>query len=476
MAIEIEDLVGLNRTSVLDLPIVDGHDTARHLLASAGGRQLALAGMHHSQGGHTVVHEGRVLLTEAMNHRIALDVATRTVTVDAGVTWAELHRVLFAAQPKLCPSVHQSSPHFTVGGSISVNCHGRDPRAGPVSTTVRSLRVLCGNGQELQASADENPDLFRAVIGGYGACGLILQATLQVGQDQWLQQSAERMGLPYLAQRLRGLAAAPDAHLFYAWLECTTLPKAGSGLANANPVFFDHALCVQYTPSAPSGPDALEEQGWGISEMMRAAWAAARVDQGMRTRIWQELNEEFLPDHNPPKRRINWMRASVDFASQRTATRCDILVEFFLPVDEQIEWRIRELGSLAAQHRMNVLSATVRLIQPDTVNPFLSYCAGRPMVSVAMDVDIATSPDADGHRAPDGRARAWAVASMRYVLEQDGSYYLPYFRFADRDLFRATYSRHGASWQQQQDAIRKYNPDKRFWNSFLADYLDPDKA
>jgi decaprenylphospho-beta-D-ribofuranose 2-oxidase len=487
MAIEIEDLVGLNRTPVRDMPIVDSHATAQALWKQADGARLSVAGMHHSQGGHTVFAQGRVLLTETMNERITLDTTARTVTVDAGVTWAELHRVLFHANPKLCPRVHQSSPHFTVGGSISVNCHGRDPHAGPVATTVRSLSVLCGDGTVRTASRTENLDLFRAVVGGYGACGLILTATLDVVADQWLEQVSEPLGLEALSKKLLQLAAggadAENVKLFYAWLRCP--PPAPASVPDADvedETFFFHALGVEYRPASASGPDLLEDHGWGISEMMRAAWSAARVDTGMRARIWQELMNEFTTHTAarpwPCKRRINWMRASVDFSSQRDALRSDILMEFFLPLDGDLEHRIRQLGALAARRRVNVLSATVRLVQPDssTQGPYLSYCAGRPMVCVAMDVDIATGPDAKGVRVPDQRATHWANASIRYVLDQGGSYYLPYFGFADRAPFREAYGRHGASWQLQQEAIRKYNPEKRFWNSFLDKYLDPDKA
>lgn len=483
MSIELEDLVGLNRTEVLDLPIVDSHATASSLLDQPGSVPLSIAGMHHSQGGHTVVQHGRVLLTEGMNERIEVHPNGDSVTVDAGVTWAEMHHVLF--KDRLCPIVHQSSPHFTVGGSISVNCHGRDPHAGPISTTVRNLTVLCGDRNPLEASASENTNLFRAVIGGYGSCGLILRATLDVRKDQWLEQVGEPKRLSTLADKLRdlaaGTAAGNEVELFYAWLCCVPPIKGSGGTGGPRgPYFYDDALAVEYRPTNAGGmPDTLENQGWGMSEMMRAAWSAARVDRGMRVRVWQDLLNEFTTRTGttpwPRKRRINWMRSSVDFASQRDDRRSDILLEYFLPVDSQIEERIETIGGIFLRHQANILSTTLRLVRPDRALPYLAYCAEQPMICMAIDVDIATERDATGRRSPGADARTWIHEATHYVLGQGGTYYLPYFGFADLDTFRKAYGRNGASWQSQQQAIQTYNPQKRFWSNFLDQYLDPNR-
>jgi FAD/FMN-containing dehydrogenase len=475
MAIEIEDLVGLNRTPVLDMPIVDGEAMAERLLQAATTAQpLSLAGMRHSQGGHTMVDKGRMLLTATMDQAITLAGDRQSVTVEAGVTWSELHSVL--APEGLCPKVHQSSPHFTIGGSISVNCHGRDPRHGPISTTVRSMRVLCGDGRKLTASPSENPDLFRAVIGGYGSCGLILSATLDVVPNVMLEQHGTRTRLQDLAKDLCELALRQgdyrDAQLFFGWLCCVTGQRAGRAYA-----FYDNALAVQYlAPKTTVPPTAqLQEDAWGESEMLRAGWAAARSDVDMRVRAWQELETEFVTKlpHKPPKTktRVNWMRASVDFSGERDGSRCDVLLEYFLPADNgpSLQERILQLGAIFRKHDANVLSTTLRLVRPDTAAPYLAYCADAPMACVAIDVEIDTAPSAGGApgREPDAAARAWIGEATDYVLKEGGTYYLPYFGFADRPTFQKAYPR----WSQQAAAILDYNRQKRIWNSFLQRYF-----
>jgi FAD/FMN-containing dehydrogenase len=63
---------------------------------------------------------GWVLDTRPMN-RIALDRAAGVVRVGAGTTWRELIPVLNAAG--FSPKIMQSNHDFSIGGSLSVNCH-----------------------------------------------------------------------------------------------------------------------------------------------------------------------------------------------------------------------------------------------------------------------------------------------------------------------------------------------------------------
>jgi FAD/FMN-containing dehydrogenase len=65
-----------------------------------------------------------------------------------------------------------------------VNAHGIDPMPGPVAPTVRSLRVMLSTGEVVKASPAENPELFRHVLGGYGLFGVILDADLDVTDNE----------------------------------------------------------------------------------------------------------------------------------------------------------------------------------------------------------------------------------------------------------------------------------------------------
>lgn len=80
--------------------------------------------------------------------------------------------------------VMQSQNIFTVGGSLSVNVHGRDIRHEALIDTVDSFRLLMADGTVRNVSREENAELFPYVIGGYGLFGVILDVTLKLTDDE----------------------------------------------------------------------------------------------------------------------------------------------------------------------------------------------------------------------------------------------------------------------------------------------------
>jgi decaprenylphospho-beta-D-ribofuranose 2-oxidase len=212
MPITIDDSLGLNRVELQSMPIANAPADIANIVDRAAPTSISVVGSRHSQGGHTVANHGVAILTEPMNRVFvnydASGIAV-SVTAQAGATWNVLHAVL--APLGYAPLVQQSSPHFTVGGSISVNCHGRDPRQGPLSTCVQSMEVLVpGEGQKTTHPGDE---LFKAVVGGYGSAGIILTATLRIGPNVPMRQQAKEMPLSDYAQKLLAMQASTAARL-----------------------------------------------------------------------------------------------------------------------------------------------------------------------------------------------------------------------------------------------------------------------
>ena len=145
----------------------------------AGSRDLKVAarGQGHSTYGRAMVDGGVVLDMSAMNriHHVHSD---RT-TVEAGATWS---KVLSATLPRgLTPPVLTNYLELSVGGTLAVGgIGGTTFRYGMQTDNVLELRVVTGDGRELTSSPSTNSDLFDAVRGGLGQCGVITQATLRL--------------------------------------------------------------------------------------------------------------------------------------------------------------------------------------------------------------------------------------------------------------------------------------------------------
>jgi hypothetical protein len=195
----------------------------------------------------------------------------------------------------------------------------------------------------------------------------------------------------------------------------------------------------------------------------------------MRKRVWDELVRWHREGDDARVRtatRNDWLRAPVSFTEYVGAQTTDILQEYFVPRD-RLEPMVESLRALftASAAWVNVLSTTLRLVRSDN-ETVLSYCPGEARVCIAVDAEVRTVGDAPARRDLDPRVKETLRTAIGHALELGGSYYLPYFRVADRATFERAYPGHA----RMQQAIDRYNPKvggrRRYWNGFLQACFD----
>ena len=135
--------------------------------ARASHLKVSLAGARHSQGGQSYVTNGIVLDMKGYCQVLHINPSTRIMTVESGATWDHVQAA--ANQKNFAVEVMQSSNIFTIGGSLSVNAHGRDPHYGSIVNSTIAFRLLTSDGIVKNVSREENSQLFQLVIGGYGS-------------------------------------------------------------------------------------------------------------------------------------------------------------------------------------------------------------------------------------------------------------------------------------------------------------------
>ena len=478
MGMRIDDLTGLNSELVASMPVVFDISAAKAAASDDQAGPMSVAGMRHCQGGHTVSPGGRTALTTASMNRIGTPRAVANqpwaalVEVEAGATWGELHQVL--GPFGYAPMIQQSSADFSIGGSLSVNCHSRDPRWGPLVDSVEDITVLTGIKDQatgdlitVTASRSQNDDLFKAALGGYGACGFILSVTLRVVENRMLRyvgDACARTLDEYVAhaQTLLAQTGGP-VQLHYAWFNCVR----GSLYANALVTdFIDEGGPVPQT-------DGYAEEPWGQDEFLRAGWSAARKSpRFFRGIVWNELLERHTTPSETGKdhvaTRINWLRSAVSFTGYRGHTDTEVLQEYFVPVSRAAELMLMLRKLFRQSKAVNVLSTTLRVVRADK-STVLSYCPENRMC-VAVDMAVPTVVS-NGQNFIHPEALACLSDAIEAALACGGSFYLPYYKVATVEQFARAYPNHGTL----RTAMNKYNPlqdgRRRFWNNFLARYL-----
>lgn len=502
MAFTHIDLIGLNQYEMLDAPIVADQAELIGLAESSkkDGHAMAVAGMRHSQGGHTALDDskhGRMVFTEAMAPSIQVAANRKIVKVNAGATWSDLH---FELGPLgLAPLVHQSSPHFSIGGSLSVDCHGREVREGALSNTVESITVLThkvGVLTSTTASRKTNPDLFFAALGGYGACGLIMDATLRVTDNIMLTKFGYRTKSlsdlnNYLKRASKGKSkdSDQDIHMFYAWMNVSTDQNA----------HLTEAMVYEYIeipmPNHSMRSNYFKDEKWATTEAMRAAWVAGRRDKMLRGKLFEEISK--MTKGNPDaggSYLINFLREEISFTGTKgDANDVDLLQEFFIPLPKIDEF-LKQLKILlpANDPQIEVLSCTLRVIQPPKAEygqPLLSYAyrgqnhpKTTPMVSIALEIKVPkerqVSPITFYPKFVVSNDAATVIQKIiNLALQLEGSYYLPYYQVATLEQFKAAYPNH-SEWKKQADVwnpVAKHGEargQRLFNNQFLEIYLN----
>src|SRR6266436_3179980 len=179
-----DDVSRLNKTQVAEIWDIPGdpqkgEDQLRELLlkAQASHLHVSIAGARHSMGGQTI-YPGGIAINMLPFKGMKLDEDKNLLHVQAGAKWADV--IPYLDQHGRSVAVMQSDNSFTVGGSLSVNCHGWQYGRPPIASTVESFRLMKADGSVLRCSRSENKELFSLALGGYGLFGVILDADLRV--------------------------------------------------------------------------------------------------------------------------------------------------------------------------------------------------------------------------------------------------------------------------------------------------------
>ena len=134
-------------------------------------------GNGHSYGDVCLNSEGLLLDARGLDHFIAFDSAEGILRCESGVMLGE---ILAITVPRgWFPPVVPGTRFVTIGGAIANDIHGKNHHtAGTFGCHVRCLELLRSDGQRLRCSPSENPEWFRATIGGLGLTGLIIWAEI----------------------------------------------------------------------------------------------------------------------------------------------------------------------------------------------------------------------------------------------------------------------------------------------------------
>lgn len=405
--------------------------------------RIAVGGGRYSMGGQTAVAMGLHLDMRRMNRPISIDRHKRIARVQAGMRWRDLQDVL----DPLDLAVHtmQSYANFTVGGSVSVNAHGRYVGNGPVGHSVRALQLVLADGSIVEASRSAYPDLFRAAIGGYGAVGVITEVELDLAANCRIERLVQAVPL--------------DAYPAYFTRSVRADPACVMHNADLLPPHFDAPVAVSWHRTAKPLTEAarLSPRGQASAWHQSVMFAVTELPGGLD--FYREVVHPLLR----ARPAVTWRNheASLDVAELEPRSRAlstYALQEYFIPVRHFARY-VREMAKVIQRHDAEVLNVSVRHADADRVA--LMPWAKEEVFSFVVYYKQRTSLHALE------RVGDWTREMIETALRFEGRYYLPYQLHATRAQFDKAYPE-AARLRVLKRAI---DPADKFSNALWRKYL-----
>ena len=402
--------------------------------------RIAIAGGRFSQGGHIWYNGGITIDMSNLNKICHLDVEHKTITVQTGATWQHIQK--YIDPYNLSIRVMQSYNDFSVGGSLSVNVHSRTINDGALIETVQSIKILLANGSIVTASRSENYDLFTAAIGGYGAVGIIVEATLSLTDNEIIERQEVIMSLAQYGEYFtKMIRTNPDVVFHNADVHVNDFNKVSS--------------VTWYKTTKPCTIlDRLQ-----INKLFTLDYVAFQVARYIPL-IQKARHIQTLKHGN----KIVWRNyemgtsvVTVEPTSRMISTT--ILQEYFVPCDKLQEF-VAGMHAIVQKYNINMMNVSLRYIHRDTES-IMAYAQAEESFALVCYINMANN--SFGIQ----KAQNWTQELINCAIGCGGTYYLPYQPYATKDQFTKVYP----EYKKLLEIKKRVDPNSRFMNSFLKKYI-----
>lgn len=410
-------------------------------------RTISIAGLQHSQGGHTYYKDGIVIDMRAFNRVLSVNEQQKTVKVEAGASWMDVQEAL--AKKGLALRVTQSQSIFTIGGSLSVNAHGRDIRYGSMASTVRELTIVNAQGEFETLKRGRDDERLQYILGGYGLFGVIVDVTLDVTDNTVYTMHTTEMKMADYAPHMRSILKDDRIAMHYARISVAP----NSFLEDVYTIDYEKMDAIDHTsPLKGESSERLSKLGLDLG----------RQGGALENGFWQLQRGYMKLIDDKEINRNDAMRSESTFMEYTKPGRVEVLQEFFVPLDE-FEAYVNELQQVLPhddkKNDVKVHNITLRYVAKDDATA-LNYATDDMMGFVVL-LQHGTSEQSIEEAKT--LIRQWTDVTLKH----EGTYYLPYYPYQTTDQFKKAYPNAASVYDEKQHQ----DPDIIFRNYFYDNYV-----
>jgi FAD/FMN-containing dehydrogenase len=445
----------LNRTRLRELLTPRTRDELARIVRSASrkGLPISVSGCRHSMGGQQFATDSVCIDTRELDGLISFDRERGLLEAEAGIQWPKLIRAYLdvqAGETKQWGIAQKQTgaDTFTLGGSLSSNVHGRGLRMKPLISNIESFTMITADGKSIRCSRDENNELFRLVIGGYGIFGLIETVTLRLVPRQKLRRMVEIIPADDLPRRFEERIAQKFLYGDFQF-----------SVAEKSPDFLQRGVFSCYEPITEDEPviakKELRDDDW--LDLLRLAYTDREKafkrysDYYLSTNgqtYWSDTSQlsAYLPNYAQKIREL--------VGGEESSL---IITEIYVPRSDLPDF-LRQAADLLRSNHTTVIYGTVRLIDKDDES-FLAW-ARQPYACIIFNLLTLHTPG-----GIEASARSFR-GLIDLAIVRGGSYYLTYHKFAKPEQVLACYPQ----FKEFLNLKKKYDPSERFQSDWYRYY------
>jgi FAD/FMN-containing dehydrogenase/uncharacterized membrane protein YhaH (DUF805 family) len=443
----INDVTKLNPVVVADVfrPISIA-ELQERLRTTTG--PVSVGGGRFSMGGQTASTDSLHIDMRSLNQVLDFSKEERWIKVQTGIRWCDIQQYIDPHDRSI--KIMQTYANFTVGGSLSVNVHGRYMGHGPLILSVRSIEVVLADGSLIRASRSENSDVFFGAIGGYNGLGIIVTAELDLEENVSVRREYHKLG--YADYR--------------SYFFDTIRDNSGAVFHNGDmyPPSFRNMRAVTWVKTAekPTVKTRLMPLRESYPLERYFMWAFTETVFGKWRR--EHIIDPLLYLTKP----IHWRNyeAGYDVAELEPRSRTKrtyVLQEYFVPV-RHFEEFAEKMSNVFSSHRVNVINVSVRHAHAD-LGSYLAWAREEVFAFVVYYKQRTSETDKQ-------EVGIWTRELIDAVLSVGGAYYLPYQAHATPEQFHKAYPN-----ARKLFALKaKLDPNFRFRNVFWNTYYQTEKV
>ncbi len=404
---------------------------------------ICVGGGRFSMGGQTASSRAIHVDMRKLNRILVFSKESKTIKVQAGIRWCDIQR--FVDPHDLSIKIMQTYANFTVGGALSVNCHGRYIGLGPVILSVNSIDVILANGDLVTASPTENKELFFACVGCYNAVGIIVACELQLTDNFTIKRSHQKM--------------RSSAYKKYFETNIRTNGEVFFHNGDLYPPHFNNIRAVSWTRTKkkPTVKTRLMP--------LAAAYPIERYFIGAfaRSRFGKWRREYIIDPIMFARKKIHWRNyeAGYDVLELEPKNRIKstyVLQEYFVSID-QLDDFIAKMAEIFTRYNVNVINVSIRHALKD--NGSLMAWAREEVFAFVVWYRQGTS-DIDKNKVG-----IWTRELIDAVLSVDGTYYLPYQVHATAEQFHMAYPGAKTLFELKKKLDPKFKFRNVLWDTYF---------